>query len=535
MTLVVTIISLHTVKADTEDAILKPNEPEKIKKVNKPKKVVKPAPIKKAKPAPKRYKLTVNTVPADATVKITNIKPKYKSGIRLAAGSYNIKVSKAGYETARRTIKIRNQNIVEVIKLRKKEVKPKTQKVQNNPHTVKKSKKESSTIIPPKDDSSVNSPSLLHKKGITRKTHNNPNTIKKSKKESSTITPPKSDFSVTAPSLLHKKGITRKTHPHGLPYPSFNNYLDSGQGEGINDERKFLVVMNQTTHSKLTNKISVKPGDSLFFRAYIANSGYANDPSTTAKNVHLRMSGFFRSKDGSFKTKPRKTINPRFFISASNSKPKLVSDDVHITSSTGEAIRLVYKQDIGCTVDATKGKFKKGRTPLSPTSFFGKGVNVGSITGDNNSPFYVRISLTVISADSPEYDLTINKTVDGKKSVIRSIGDIITYRLDYKNFPSSTALAQYIQVIDDYDEHKIKIIDMPSFCKNNGGILICSTDKTLRPGEQKFMTYKAKIKSNTSGIIKNTVEIKPIIVKGMSYDTDTNNSNDFSSATVTIR
>jgi len=45
------------------------------------------------------YSLTINSIPSDAKVYITNIKPRYRDGIELEEGKYKIKVKKRGYET----------------------------------------------------------------------------------------------------------------------------------------------------------------------------------------------------------------------------------------------------------------------------------------------------------------------------------------------------------------------------------------------------------------------------------------------------
>jgi len=50
---------------------------------------------------PATFPLTIKTTPSDATVMITNIKPKYQAGMALVAGRYQLKVSAPGYETFR--------------------------------------------------------------------------------------------------------------------------------------------------------------------------------------------------------------------------------------------------------------------------------------------------------------------------------------------------------------------------------------------------------------------------------------------------
>lgn len=56
--------------------------------------------------APSKYSLTINQTPSSARVSITNIKPRYYDGIKLVAGTYNVKVSKKGYLTKRGDIKL---------------------------------------------------------------------------------------------------------------------------------------------------------------------------------------------------------------------------------------------------------------------------------------------------------------------------------------------------------------------------------------------------------------------------------------------
>jgi hypothetical protein len=60
------------------------------------------------KPDPEilKAKLFVATAPADARVRILNIKPKFQQGIELYAGSYQIEVSARGYEIKKQWIKL---------------------------------------------------------------------------------------------------------------------------------------------------------------------------------------------------------------------------------------------------------------------------------------------------------------------------------------------------------------------------------------------------------------------------------------------
>ncbi len=52
------------------------------------------------------YKLTVEVTPKDSQIKISKLKTKYKPGIKLQPGTYEIYVSRPGYEPKTTTITI---------------------------------------------------------------------------------------------------------------------------------------------------------------------------------------------------------------------------------------------------------------------------------------------------------------------------------------------------------------------------------------------------------------------------------------------
>jgi hypothetical protein len=64
----------------------------------------------------KKYKLRVNATPTNAKIRIMNIKPKYRRGIRLTASKYKIKVSSPGCETVQQWIQLQ-QDLTLPVKL----------------------------------------------------------------------------------------------------------------------------------------------------------------------------------------------------------------------------------------------------------------------------------------------------------------------------------------------------------------------------------------------------------------------------------
>jgi len=66
---------------------------------------------------PRLLRLTVLPTPADSTVQITNIRPKYMPGIALAPGTYTIRVTREGFVSHERAITMRTADVTERIAL----------------------------------------------------------------------------------------------------------------------------------------------------------------------------------------------------------------------------------------------------------------------------------------------------------------------------------------------------------------------------------------------------------------------------------
>ena len=65
-----------------------------------------------------RHKLRVETTPSDARVRILNISDRYQSDMELLAGSYQIEVSKEGFETLKQWIKMTDKDLKIAISLK---------------------------------------------------------------------------------------------------------------------------------------------------------------------------------------------------------------------------------------------------------------------------------------------------------------------------------------------------------------------------------------------------------------------------------
>ena len=72
---------------------------------------------KQAEPA--QYRLTVQTDPPQATVKLLNLKTPYQPGLALAPGRYTVEVSQAGYATQRLTVTLADSDVAVPVTLSK--------------------------------------------------------------------------------------------------------------------------------------------------------------------------------------------------------------------------------------------------------------------------------------------------------------------------------------------------------------------------------------------------------------------------------
>lgn len=57
------------------------------------------------------YSLFINVEPSDAVIKIMNITPKFKQGIKLTRGNYRLKLQRSGFKTINKTIQIKASSV----------------------------------------------------------------------------------------------------------------------------------------------------------------------------------------------------------------------------------------------------------------------------------------------------------------------------------------------------------------------------------------------------------------------------------------
>jgi len=191
-----------------------------------------------------------------------------------------------------------------------------------------------------------------------------------------------------------RDGLVLEECPNGTTSPTFNAYKNYEYKDYTRfDERNFLQVRKLTNGAYVDN-VSVLPGDTLRFNAYLHNNC---DPSLNdggngvcvAHNVETFVRQFLENNQQNFQTTPslKQTITQTF--SASNATPRQVTDDVVVRSADNQNIVLEYIPNTALYYNA----LNPDRTyKLYARELFGNGAQVTSVnrngTINNDGDFF---------------------------------------------------------------------------------------------------------------------------------------------------
>ena len=81
---------------------------------------------KSSDPSRSHYRLTVKATPPDSVIRIMNIVPQYRPGIPLRPGSYDVLVTRPGYQPYRTWVEVRDRDYTFDVALERKAPEPKT-------------------------------------------------------------------------------------------------------------------------------------------------------------------------------------------------------------------------------------------------------------------------------------------------------------------------------------------------------------------------------------------------------------------------
>lgn len=203
-------------------------------------------------------------------------------------------------------------------------------------------------------------------------------------------------------------GINYAGCEDGTTMPTFNRYLDypydsnsDGVIDGTFDETDFFKVYNENGNvNSYTNSALVEENDRLTFFVRLHNDcnpelNGRGDGQCVAEQVRLLINSFNQVDDNGttvYETNPFVSRAIRASISAGNTTPETVTDNVSITSENREPVVLEYVEG---TAYYELGEVNSDRTyTLYPRQLFGyNGTNPGSpitsVAGEHNltSPF----------------------------------------------------------------------------------------------------------------------------------------------------
>lgn len=354
------------------------------------------------------------------------------------------------------------------------------------------------------------------------------------------------DFEPKTPDFPHGKGIVRDYGKcsentdnlciSGLPFPSFNNYIDTvykgASFKGVTDERRFLTLSNRGQSGEQTvvmsNSIKVKPGDVILARAYIHNNGISGKKETTARDVKFKFEGFSKYGDDLFYSTMSQEITLISSIVSSNTSPRTISDDAILVSQSGKPIRLRFFDTKGALSITPKDSYLN-LAQLDQSQMFEEGLNLGDMPGHlMQETFYIWVYFKVVGTSDIKVNKYIGKNQDEADSKKYTLDNIFPIRknenfyskIEYHSSEESEDTLKNVVITDDYDQNKVSIMWLPKDCTHNGDIITCR-GKDLERGKTHAFYYIGKLKDNA----ENSLMYEGVSV---SSDLDSNKGNNTS-------
>lgn len=225
----------------------------------------------------------------------------------------------------------------------------------------------------------------------------------------------------------HGTGITHGTVINGA---SFNNYTDGYSG--VTDERRFLIVINETTGTLYTNtSVPAAPGDLLKVSMFINNNGNADASGLRAfmrvpffsQGTSISIGGYLRAENA--------------VVDATNAAIKTISDAITIQSTTSSTINLAYIWD--------SARFIQMKQDLSDYNIYGCGYPVSTGCKDTKSlDYYVANPSAGRSLFAGSYDGTNLSNTSGIQLTSNGAANLTTI---FDNTGQWSAGDRYLGVI----------------------------------------------------------------------------------------
>lgn len=234
---------------------------------------------------------------------------------------------------------------------------------------------------------------------------------------------------IIVPSALLAWGPNRDTHTVANPadYITFNSITDN---PNVGDETNFVVVKDaaNTSNGGWQDNITVQPGKEYLVRVYVHNNAAS---SLNLKATNTRVSA-------SVPTTTAKNVSVSGFVTADNSDPLKVWDDIHFNST--KDFNLAY---VAGSAEIYNNGYAKNGASLPDSIVTSTGALVGYNGPDGVVPgcfqYANYVYFKVKPQFAPQSEFTMSKMVSkhGENKWVESYkaqpGETVDFLVQYKN------------------------------------------------------------------------------------------------------
>jgi len=307
-------------------------------------------------------------------------------------------------------------------------------------------------------------------------------------------------IAVIVPASLFAWGPNRTTYTVAQPANkvTFNSITDNPV---VGDERNFVVVKDaaNTADGGWQDNITVQPGKEYLVRVYVHNNAAAN---LNLKAINTRVSASVPTTTG-------KNVSVSGFVSANNSDPLQVWDDIHFNSDKNFNLAYVAgSAQIWNNGYATTGQPLPDSIVTSTGALVGYNGPNGEVPGCFQYANYVYFKIKPQFAPTDKFETTKQVRKLGEtnwtKTVTANPADTLQYRITYKN---AGEVNQYNVVVKDTLPAGISYVPGSSILTNtnnpNGKVVnddvVASTGINIgsyKPGSIAYLQFNAKVSAS---------------------------------------
>jgi uncharacterized repeat protein (TIGR01451 family) len=311
-------------------------------------------------------------------------------------------------------------------------------------------------------------------------------------------------IAIIVPASLNAWGPSRTTYTiaHPADKITFNSITDN---PAVGDERNFVVVKDaaNTADGGWQDNITVQPGKEYLVRVYVHNNA-ASSLNLKAENTRV---------SASVPTTTGKSVSVSGFVTADNSDPKQVWDDIHFNSTSNFNLAYVSgSAEIWNNGYATTGQPLPDSIVTSAGALIGYNGPNGEVPGCFQYANYVYFKIKPQFAPTDTFQTTkqVRKLGDTNwsKSVNANPNDTLQYQITYKN---AGEVNEYNVVVKDTLPAGITYIPGSTILtnpNNPSGVVVnndvvASTGMNIgsyKPGSIAYVQFNAKVSASSESL-----------------------------------